>query len=100
MTVPSWPGSNCCGIYCGAYNQEDSLLVKRSFLERGGFRTFTYRSFTEEERKMGTCKTEHFEHPTKENSAFAFRLGNYDKIDEDGLPAPGTKIKENDVINW
>ena len=84
-------------VYCGAYNQEDSLLIKRSFIERGGFRTFTYRSFTEEERKMGTCKTELFECPNKKN-VFGFRLANYDKIEKDGFPTPGTRISQNDVI--
>jgi DNA-directed RNA polymerase II subunit RPB2 len=33
------------------YNQEDSIMINRAFLERGGFRSIFYRTYKDEEKK-------------------------------------------------
>jgi len=39
-------------IMCyGGYNQEDSLIINQSSVDRGLFRSFTYRSYLDQEKK-------------------------------------------------
>ena len=85
-------GINCSvgiGIYTG-YNQEDSLIVNQSAVERGLFRSLFYRAYVESEKgsRSGGGR-EIFEKPTRANCV-GLRNGNYDKLEDDGFVAPGT----------
>jgi DNA-directed RNA polymerase II subunit RPB2 len=40
-------------IMCyGGYNQEDSLIINQSSVDRGLFRSFVYRSYVDQEKKQ------------------------------------------------
>ncbi|KAK4799955.1 hypothetical protein SAY86_025320 [Trapa natans] len=79
------------------YNQEDSVIMNQSSIDRGFFRSFSYRSYKDEERRIGTTVEESFSRPDKSNTT-DMRDGSYDKLDDDGLICPGTKVSDKDVI--
>ncbi|KAJ7040416.1 DNA-dependent RNA polymerase II second largest subunit [Mycena alexandri] len=66
-------------ILCySGYNQEDSVIMNQSSIDRGLFRSIYYRSYMDLEKKSGH--------------------GTYDKLEDDGLIAPGTGVAGEDII--
>ena len=75
-------------ICCFTYNQEDSVIINQSAIDRGLFRSVFYRTYTDKENK-GPVKEELFGKPTD-------KKGN--RVDSDGLAAPGTAVTDKDNI--
>lgn len=95
-------GQNCIvaiSVY-GGYNQEDSVIMNQSSIDRGLFRSVFYRTYRDEEGKV-TGDTgvlmEQFEAPSK-NTVIGMRFGSYDKLDSDGLIPVGSRVSGSDVI--
>jgi len=76
------------------YNQEDSVIMSRSAVDRGLFRSIYYRahSITEEKEKGMT-----FEVPLQD-TCHGMRMANYEKLEQDGMIAPGTRVSGKDVV--
>ena len=56
-------------ILCySGYNQEDSVIMNQSAIDRGLFRSLYYRSFQDMEKKVGVITMEEFEKPTRETA--------------------------------
>ena len=85
-------------ILCySGYNQEDSVIMNQSSIDRGLFRSLYYRTYTDMEKKLGVIQLETFEKPTRD-STLRMKHGTYDKLDDDGLVAPGTRVSGEDII--
>ncbi|KCZ76082.1 DNA-directed RNA polymerase II subunit RPB2, partial [Anncaliia algerae PRA109] len=82
--------------YAG-YNQEDSIIMNQSAIDRGLFRSFFYRTYTDQENCTRPGQHELF---TKPNRSFVIRMKNcnYDKLDVDGLIRPQTRVNGNDIL--
>jgi DNA-directed RNA polymerase II subunit RPB2 len=97
-------GVNCVVgilIYTG-YNQEDSLIFNQSAIDRGLFRSSYYRCYNDQEKAnnvgtVGSLTSELFEKPTADSTR-GMKHGEYGKLDEDGLCAPGTRVSGDDVL--
>jgi len=79
------------------YNQEDSVIMNQSSIDRGLFRSAFFRTYTSEQRNEAKLKQESFEVPNR-NEVSKYRAANYCKLDIEGLIAPGTKVKGDDII--
>lgn len=79
------------------YNQEDSLMMNASSIDRGFFRSIFYRAYKDEEKSQGAMSREEIEMPNPDCTS-GMRHGTYDKLDEDGLVAPGTRVSGEDII--
>lgn len=92
-------GINCIvAIMCyGGYNQEDSLIMNQSSIDRGLFRSMFFRTYVAEERHKGSLKIETFEKPDPLN-CFGLKRGDYSKLSQDGLAEPGSQVLGDDVI--
>nr|QIS77008.1 DNA-directed RNA polymerase II subunit [Pterulaceae sp. CALD-2020a] len=85
-------------ILCySGYNQEDSVIMNQSSIDRGLFRSLYYRSYMDLEKKSGVQQLEEFEKPARENT-LRMKHGTYDKLEDDGLIAPGTNVVGEDII--
>ena len=85
-------------ILCySGYNQEDSVIMNQSAIDRGLFRSLYYRSFQDMEKKVGVITMEEFEKPTRE-TAIRLKHGTYEKLDVDGLVPPGMRVSGEDII--
>jgi len=85
-------------IMCySGYNQEDSVIMNQSAIDRGLFRSIYYRSYMDLEKKSGIQQLEEFEKPSKDTT-LRMKHGSYDKLEDDGLIAPGTGVVGEDII--
>ncbi|KAJ2614101.1 DNA-dependent RNA polymerase II [Coemansia sp. RSA 1365] len=85
-------------IMCyGGYNQEDSVIMNQSSIERGLFRSLYFRTYHDEEDKLGSKELGTFEKPTPDTT-LRLKHGTYEKLEGDGLIAPGTRVTGDDII--
>lgn len=80
------------------FNQEDSILLNKSAVDRGLFTSTYYRTYKEQNNKNhSTGEEEYFCKPelgtTKQMKPF-----NYDKLEEDGFVAENTPVEAGDII--
>ena len=80
------------------YNQEDSVIMNKAFVERGGFRSTYYTTHTSEEKGTG-ADPECFENPAQcADEVAGLKQANYDALDSGGtielntLLTPGTVL--------
>eukprot|EP00055_Hartaetosiga_balthica_P010729 m.46831 g.46831 ORF g.46831 m.46831 type:complete len:1182 (-) comp7289_c0_seq1:1996-5541(-) len=85
------------GVMCyTGYNQEDSVIMNKCSVERGLFRSVFFRSYESSEVDDGVTKIV-IEKPSRDDCA-GIRTNNYEKLEDDGLVAPGTAVTGRDAI--
>ena len=90
-------GNNLCvavSMYTG-FNQEDSVIMNQSAIDRGLLRAFSYRTIVVEEKKKSTISSEKIEIPSLQIRTTCF---NFSKVDENGIVKVGTFVGCGDVI--
>jgi len=83
-------------IMSDAYNQEDSMVIKKEFVERGGFRSMIKRVCRDDAKVKGADAT-HFCRPQDEG-CHGMRKANYAKLGPDGYVEPGVRVVPGDVL--
>ena len=102
------PSNNLpCGINCivaiasySGYNQEDSVIMNQSAIDRGLFHSVFYRTYKDEEKKSqssGTQVQEQFTKPDKKNT-LGMKGNNYSRLSKHGFAEENCKVNENDII--
>jgi len=84
-------------IYTG-YNQEDSVIMNKSAVDRGLFNSTFYRSYKEHcIKNHSTGEEEIFTKPDSANTK-GMKPFNYDKLEEDGFVKENTYVDAGDVL--
>ena len=80
------------------YNQEDSVILNKSSIDRGLFRSVYYRTYRAEEQKnQATGEEERFRKPDKNKTMF-MKPVDYDKVQESGFVKENTKLESGDIV--
>ncbi len=82
----------------GGYNQEDSIIMKQSSIDRGLFRSFANRTYQDDESKYNADQVEEFCKPDKNITVGTSSQLNYEKLDNDGFVYPYSHCDSSDVI--
>lgn len=82
----------CC--YTG-FNQEDSIIINKSAIDKGLFRSYVYKTISTIEKTINNSSYEKIEIPSVN-----IRISSncYTKLDDDGLIKVGSKVTTGDVI--
>ena len=81
----------------GGHNQEDSLIMNQSSVDRGMFRSFFYRTYKDESKQHGSNLKDTIEKPNS-SECIGLRYAHYEKLEDDGLVPPGTFLNGDDII--
>lgn len=73
------------------FNQEDSVIVNRSAVDRGLFRSYLFKTVTEE-----CTGDDRFERPG--DRCVARKFADYTKLDSDGVPPLDALVRKQDVL--
>ena len=80
------------------YNQEDSVILNQSAIDRGLFCSTFYRTYRNEEKKSHMSgEDEIFCQPLDYNTRI-LKGGNYNKLEKDGFVPKNTFVSSNDII--
>ena len=80
------------------YNQEDSVIMNQSAIDRGLFMSTFYRTYKDDEKRSHSSgEDERFMKPIRENT-IGMKYGNYTKLNDNGFIEKDVKVEGNDVI--
>ena len=79
------------------YNQEDSLMLNKTSIERGMFNSLYYRSYSDDESEEGG-KRVYFGNPDNFNDIKKSDMINFDKLDKHGFAKEGSNVTHDDAI--
>jgi DNA-directed RNA polymerase II subunit RPB2 len=88
----------------GGYNQEDSIILNKSSVDRGMFNVTYFKSYRAEEKIVkdtgdGSSSHQYFGNPILNRKDIQIKkFANYTKIDADGMPKLNEFIEDGDCI--
>lgn len=82
----------CC--YTG-FNQEDSVIINKSAIDRGLFRSYVYKTITVYEKKINNSSYEKIEIPQPD---IRYKSNCYSKLNNNGLISLGQPVEIGDII--
>jgi DNA-directed RNA polymerase II subunit RPB2 len=98
QTMPTGMNVIVAVMTYGGYNQEDSVMINRGFLDRGGFSSEFYRTYKDEEKKnQASGEEERFCCPNPTTTRH-MKTANYDKLGPDGIVPVNTYVTDTDVL--
>ena len=80
------------------YNQEDSIMINRSFLQRGGFRSIFYRTYKDEEKKNQSSGEEERFYKPDPTMTRQMKNANYEKLGENGFVPENVYVDNDDIL--
>jgi DNA-directed RNA polymerase II subunit RPB2 len=80
------------------YNQEDSIMINRGFLQRGGFRSIFYRTYKDEEKKNQSSGEEERFHKPDQDITRQMKNANYEKLGTDGFVPENQYVDNDDIL--
>ena len=92
-------GINCIvaiASYTG-YNQEDSMMLNKTSIERGMFNSLYFRGYADDEVGDGN-KRVYFENPLNVKDIKKRNMINFDKLDKNGFVKVGSYVTADDAI--
>jgi DNA-directed RNA polymerase II subunit RPB2 len=85
------------GTFTG-FNQEDSIMINKSAVDRGLFNSTFYRTYKDQcNKNHSTGEEEEYCKPDKEETK-GMKPFNYDKLDDNGFIKENTYVSNNDII--
>jgi len=79
------------------YNQEDAVMINKSAIDRGLFKSTYYRSYSESEESENGNRI-YFANPLYQKNVMKKDLSNYSKLDDNGFIKEGEHITDEDII--
>ncbi|OYT43475.1 MAG: DNA-directed RNA polymerase subunit B [Candidatus Aenigmarchaeota archaeon ex4484_56] len=79
------------------YNMEDAIIVNKSSIERGLFRSIFFRTYQTEEKKYWGIESDEIGIPDENVKNYRSKE-EYDLLDIDGIAPPESNVKGGDVI--
>ena len=85
------------GTFTG-FNQEDSIMINKSAVDRGLFNSTFYRTYKDQcNKNHSTGEEEEYCKPDREETK-GMKPFNYDKLDDDGFIKENAYVSNNDII--
>ena len=92
-------GINCIvaiASYTG-YNQEDSMMLNKTSIQRGMFNSLYFRGYQDDEECDGN-KRVYFDNPLNVKDIKKKNMLNFDKLDKNGFAKEGSYVTDEDAI--
>lgn len=98
LTMPSGQNITVAIMTYTGYNQEDSIMINRAFLQRGGFRSIFYRTYKDEEKKNQSSGEEERFHKPDVGLTRQMKNANYEKLGENGFVPENVYVDNDDIL--
>jgi DNA-directed RNA polymerase II subunit RPB2 len=84
--------TNCIVAICSYYgwDQEDGIIINQGAIDKGLFKSFYFKTYTDSENKNSNNTLEEYFQKSSDTKS--------NKLPDDGIVNPGTKIKDGDRI--
>ena len=79
------------------YNMEDAIVINKSSLERGLFRSLSFRTYSAEEKRYWAIESDEITIPDESVKNYKTKY-DYRFLDEDGIAPPELEVEGGDII--
>lgn len=94
--LPSGQNAMVAILCYTGYNQEDSIIMNKGAVDRGLFRSYFYRTYTDKEVNLKVTAPEQFTNNFED--AMGVKNLDYSRLDNDGIIRPGERVTGDTVL--